>query len=149
MGFRYLFTISTWPRIVIKVTFFQCILLRDITVARIFWLSQSEESKNSAKPKKWPSMIRNVSLVNGQTDRLALPYIHTMRIIRSSIRSQGQQQHCILAETTACRGDWESSKTWLYWRNFLNGKPEFSYLRTLHNITTHYIYDALMTSHAD
>jgi hypothetical protein len=49
-------------------------LLRDITVARIFWLSQSEEKKNSAKPKKWPSMIRNVSLVNGQTDRLALPY---------------------------------------------------------------------------
>jgi hypothetical protein len=43
-------------------------LLRDITVARIFWLSQSEERKNSAKPKKWPSMIRNVSLVNGQTD---------------------------------------------------------------------------------
>jgi hypothetical protein len=36
--------------------------------------SQSEERKNSAKPKKWPSMIRNVSLVNGQTDRLALPY---------------------------------------------------------------------------
>jgi hypothetical protein len=56
------------------VTFFQCILLRDITVARIFWLSQSEERKNSAKSKKWPSMIRNVSLVNGQTDRLALPY---------------------------------------------------------------------------
>jgi hypothetical protein len=28
------------------------ILLRDITVARIFWLSQSEERKNSAKPKK-------------------------------------------------------------------------------------------------
>jgi hypothetical protein len=52
------------------VTFFQCNLLRDITVARIFWLSQSEERK----PKKWPSMIRNVSLVNGQTDRLALPY---------------------------------------------------------------------------
>jgi hypothetical protein len=49
-------------------------LLRDITVARIFWLSQSEERKNSAKPKKWPSMIRFVSLVNGQTDRLALPY---------------------------------------------------------------------------
>jgi hypothetical protein len=49
-------------------------LLRDITVAQIFWLSQSEERKNSAKPKKWPSMIRNVSLVNGQTDRLALPY---------------------------------------------------------------------------
>jgi hypothetical protein len=49
-------------------------LLRDITVARIFWLSQSEERKNSAKPKKWPSMIRNVSIVNGQTDRLALPY---------------------------------------------------------------------------
>jgi hypothetical protein len=49
-------------------------LLRDITVARIFWLSQSEERKNSAKPKRWPSMIRNVSLVNGQTDRLALPY---------------------------------------------------------------------------
>jgi hypothetical protein len=49
-------------------------LLRDITVARIFWLSQSEERKNSAKPKKWPSMIRNVSLVNGQTNRLALPY---------------------------------------------------------------------------
>jgi hypothetical protein len=49
-------------------------LLRDITVARIFWLSQSEERKNSAKPKKWPSMIRNVSLVNEQTDRLALPY---------------------------------------------------------------------------
>jgi hypothetical protein len=48
-------------------------LLRDITVARIFWLSQSEERKNSAKPKKWPSMIRNVSLVKGQTDRLALP----------------------------------------------------------------------------
>jgi hypothetical protein len=48
-------------------------LLRDITVARIFWLSQSEERKNSAKHKKWPSMIRNVSLVNGQTDRLALP----------------------------------------------------------------------------
>jgi hypothetical protein len=44
------------------------------SVARIFWLSQSEERKNSAKPKKWPSMIRNVSLVNGQTDRLALPY---------------------------------------------------------------------------
>jgi hypothetical protein len=74
MCFRYLLTISTWPRIVIKVTFFQCILLRDITVARIFWLSQSEERKNSAKPKKLPSMIRNVSLVNGQTDRLALPY---------------------------------------------------------------------------
>jgi hypothetical protein len=50
-------------------------LLREITVARIVWLSQSEERKNSAKPKKWPSMIRNVSLVNGQTDRLALPYI--------------------------------------------------------------------------
>jgi hypothetical protein len=57
------------------VTFFQCILLRDITVAQIFWLSQSEERKNSAKPKKLPSMIRNVSLVNGQTDRLALPYM--------------------------------------------------------------------------
>jgi hypothetical protein len=56
------------------VTFFQCILLRDITVARIFWLRQSEERKNSAKPKKWPSMIRKVSLVNGQTNRLALPY---------------------------------------------------------------------------
>jgi hypothetical protein len=51
-------------------------LLRDITVARIFWLSQSEERKNSAKPKKWPSMIRKLSLVNGQTDRLALPYKH-------------------------------------------------------------------------
>jgi hypothetical protein len=37
-------------------------------------LSQSEERKNSAQPKKWPSMIRNVSLVNGQTHRLALPY---------------------------------------------------------------------------
>jgi hypothetical protein len=74
MCFRCLLTISTWPRIVIKVTFFQCILLRDITVARTFWLSQSEERKNSAKPKKRPSMIRNVSLVNGQTDRLALPY---------------------------------------------------------------------------
>jgi hypothetical protein len=49
-------------------------LLRNITVARIFWLSQSEERKNSAKPKKWPSMIKNVSLVNRQTDRLALPY---------------------------------------------------------------------------
>jgi hypothetical protein len=34
---------------------------------RIFWLSQSEERKN------WPSMSRNVSLVNGQTDRLASP----------------------------------------------------------------------------
>jgi hypothetical protein len=54
-------------------------LLRDITVARIFWLSQSEERKNSAKPKKWPSMIRNVSLVNRQTDRLALPYTHNWR----------------------------------------------------------------------
>jgi hypothetical protein len=49
-------------------------LLRNIAVAQIFWLSQSEERKNSAKPKKWPSMIRNVSLVNGQFDRLALPY---------------------------------------------------------------------------
>jgi hypothetical protein len=53
-------------------------LLRDITVARIFLISQSEESKNSAKPKKWPSMIRNVSLVNGQTDRLALPYLQLL-----------------------------------------------------------------------
>jgi hypothetical protein len=34
-----------------------------------------------AKPKKWPSMIRNVSLVNGQTDRLALPY--TFKQIRT------------------------------------------------------------------
>jgi hypothetical protein len=36
--------------------------------------SANQKRKNSAKPKKWPSMIRNVSLVNGQTDRLALPY---------------------------------------------------------------------------
>jgi hypothetical protein len=62
-------------------------LLRDITVARIFWLSQSEERKNSAKPKKWPSMIRNVSLLNGQTDRLALPYkfADTLFLGRSSL----------------------------------------------------------------
>jgi hypothetical protein len=74
MCLRYLLTIRTWPIIDIKVTLFQCILLRDITVARIFWLSQSEERKNLAQPQNWPSMIRNVSLVNRQTDRLALPY---------------------------------------------------------------------------
>jgi hypothetical protein len=49
------------------------IFLRDILVAQIFWLIQSEERKNSAQPQNWPSMSRNVSLVNGQTDRLALP----------------------------------------------------------------------------
>jgi hypothetical protein len=43
-------------------------------VARIFWLIQSEERKNSAQPQNWPSMSRNVSLVNGQTERLSLPY---------------------------------------------------------------------------
>jgi hypothetical protein len=76
MPFRYLLIISTWPTIDIKLTLFQLILLRarDITVARIFWLSQSVERKNSAQPQNWPSMRRNVSLVNGQTDRLALPY---------------------------------------------------------------------------
>jgi hypothetical protein len=58
-------------------------LLRDINVARIFWLSQSGERKNSAQPKKWPSMSRNVSLVNGQTDRLALPYYVEISIYRN------------------------------------------------------------------
>jgi hypothetical protein len=72
--FRYSLTISTWPTMDIKVTLFQCILLRDITVARIFWLSQSEERKNSAQFQNLPSLSRNVSLVNGQTDRLASPY---------------------------------------------------------------------------
>jgi hypothetical protein len=37
-------------------------------VARIFWLSQSER-KNSAKPQNWPSMSRNVNLVNVKTYR--------------------------------------------------------------------------------
>jgi hypothetical protein len=73
MYFRYLLTIITWPTIDIKVTLFQCQLLRDITVARTFWLSQSEERKNLSQPQNWPSLSRNVSLVNGQTDRLASP----------------------------------------------------------------------------
>jgi hypothetical protein len=36
--------------------------------------ANQKRGKIRPKPKKWPSMIRNVSLVNGQTDRLALPY---------------------------------------------------------------------------
>jgi hypothetical protein len=72
--FRYLLTFSTWPTIDIKETLFQCILLWDITVARMFWLSQSEERKNLAQPQNWASLSRNVSLENGQTDRLASPY---------------------------------------------------------------------------
>jgi hypothetical protein len=83
------------------VTFFQCILLRDITVARIFWLSQSEERKNSAKPKKWPSMIRNVSLVNGQTDRLALPY--STIILINCLPIQLSTLHAMSAEGNAKR----------------------------------------------
>jgi hypothetical protein len=71
--FRYSLTISTRPIIDIKVTLFQCILLRIIPFARMFRLIQSEERKNSAKPQSWTSMSRKVSLVNGQTERLALP----------------------------------------------------------------------------
>jgi hypothetical protein len=40
----------------------------------MFWLSKSQERKNSAQSKNWPSMSRNASFVNGQTDRLTLPY---------------------------------------------------------------------------
>jgi hypothetical protein len=58
---------SKWP-------FFSASCKWNITVARIFWLSQSEERKNSAKPQNWPSMSTNVSIINGQTDRLASPY---------------------------------------------------------------------------
>jgi hypothetical protein len=72
-------------------------LLRDITVARIFWLSQSEERKNSAKPKKWPSMIRNASLVNGQTDRLALPYSESVEL-RNWIVAAAELQSCRIEE---------------------------------------------------
>jgi hypothetical protein len=67
--FQYLLMIGTWPTIDIKVTFFECILLREITVARIFWVRQSEERKNSDQPQNWPSLSRNVNLVNGQTNR--------------------------------------------------------------------------------
>jgi hypothetical protein len=49
-------------------------LLR-VIVARIFWLIQSEETKNLAQPQNWPSINRNVSLEKRQTDRLALTYI--------------------------------------------------------------------------
>jgi hypothetical protein len=58
---HYLHTTSAWPTTDIKVTLFQCILLRDITVAQIFWLSQSEERKNSAlhMVETWSSRKRD------------------------------------------------------------------------------------------
>jgi hypothetical protein len=53
----------------------------------------ANQKKGKIRPnlKKWPSMIRNVSLVNGQTDRLALPYTHlpTFQIIRGKLGAIG------------------------------------------------------------
>jgi hypothetical protein len=77
MCFRYLLTISTWPTIDIKVTLFQCILLRDITLAQIFWLSQSEERTNSVGLTPKLAIYEQkckLSKRTGKTDRLASPY---------------------------------------------------------------------------
>jgi hypothetical protein len=54
-------------------------------------------------------MIRNVSLVNGQTDRLALPYRHTSRFIKDACTWQLCKVHFFMCsldvKQTVCCND--------------------------------------------